>query len=85
MLTGDNTSAAMAVAKAVGIQEVKAISQRALRTIKENIFFGVGVVHIVGITLVLMKIIGPIEAAAIHLVPDVLVFLNSVKLLRVKI
>ena len=67
------------------IPKAKAISQRAFRTIKENIFFGVGVVHVVGIILVLMKIIGPIEAAVIHLVPDVLVFLNSVKLLHVKI
>lgn len=29
--------------------------------------------------------IGPIQAAMIHLGPDILVFLNSVKLLRVKI
>jgi len=46
---------------------------------------GVGVVHVIGITLVLLKVIGPIEAAAIHLLPDTLVFINSIKLLRVKI
>ena len=67
------------------IVKIRALSKRAYRTIKENIFVGVGVVHVLGITLVLLKIIGPIEAAAIHLVPDVLVFLNSTKLLRVKI
>lgn len=61
------------------------ISRRAYRTIKENIFVGVGVVHVVGIILVLAKVIGPVEAAIIHLVPDTLVFLNSVKLLKVKI
>jgi heavy metal translocating P-type ATPase len=67
------------------IAEARAISKRAYRTIKENIFVGVGVVHITGIILVLLKIIGPIEAAAIHLLPDTLVFINSIKLLRVKI
>jgi Cd2+/Zn2+-exporting ATPase len=67
------------------IPKARALSKRAYRTIKENIIIGVGFVHITGIVLVLTKIIGPIEAAAIHLVPDVLVFLNSVKLLKVKI
>ncbi|MDG2432058.1 MULTISPECIES: heavy metal translocating P-type ATPase [Flavobacterium] len=67
------------------IAKARAISKRAFRTIKENIFVGVGVVHVIGITLVLLKIIGPIEAAAIHLLPDTLVFINSIKLLRVKI
>lgn len=67
------------------IAKAKALSKRAYRTIKENIFVGVGVVHVLGIVLVLTKVIGPIEAAAFHLVPDVLVFLNSTKLLRVNI
>ena len=67
------------------IARTRAISKRAFRTIKENIIVGVGVVHVTGIILVLLKIIGPIEAAAIHLVPDTLVFVNSIKLLKVKI
>lgn len=67
------------------LARARAISRRAYRTIKENIIVGVGVVHVVGIILVLMKVIGPVEAAIIHLVPDTLVFLNSVKLLKVKI
>ena len=67
------------------IAMARAISKRAYRTIQENIFVGVGVVHVIGITLVLLKIIGPVEAAAIHLLPDTLVFINSIKLLRVKI
>jgi heavy metal translocating P-type ATPase len=67
------------------IAKARAISKRAYRTIKENIFVGVGVVHVIGITLVLLKVIGPIQAAAIHLLPDTLVFLNSIKLLKVKI
>lgn len=67
------------------IVRARAISKRAFRTIKENIIVGVGVVHITGIILVLLKILGPIEAAAIHLLPDTLVFINSIKLLRIKI
>lgn len=62
-----------------------AISKRAFRTIKENIIGGVGFVHVIGIALVLLGILGPVEAAAIHLLPDTLVFLNSIKLLRIKI
>jgi len=67
------------------IARARAISRRAFRTIKENIIVGVGVVHVTGILLVLLKIIGPVEAAAIHLLPDTLVFLNSIKLLRIRI
>jgi heavy metal translocating P-type ATPase len=63
----------------------RAIARRAYRTIQENLFVGVGVVHILGITAALMGWIGPIEAALLHLGPDVLVFVNSVKLLRVRI
>ncbi len=86
------TEAAMEAADIVLMQDklekiarARAISKRAFRTIKENIIVGVGVVHIIGITLVLLKIIGPVEAAAIHLLPDTLVFINSIKLLKIKI
>lgn len=86
------TEAAMEAADIVLMQDnlekiarARAISKRAFRTIKENIFVGVGVVHVIGITLVLLRIIGPVQAAAIHLLPDTLVFINSIKLLRVKI
>lgn len=63
----------------------RAIAARAYRTIKENLIVGVGVVHVLGIFAALMRWIGPIEAAVIHLGPDVLVFVNSVKLVRVRI
>jgi len=65
--------------------QARSISRFAYRTIQQNIFVGVGVVHVVGIALVLSGVIGPVEAAIIHLVPDTLVFLNSTKLLRVKL
>jgi len=61
------------------------IARRAYRTVQENLWVGVGVVHVLGITAALMGWIGPIQAAFIHLGPDVAVFLNSVKLLRIKI
>ena len=67
------------------IAKARAISKKATRTIRENIFVGVGVVHVIGITLVLLRVLGPVQAAAIHLLPDTLVFINSIKLLRVKI
>jgi len=63
----------------------RALARRAYRTIQENIFVGVGVVHVFGITAALLGWIGPIQAAMIHLGPDILVFVNSVKLLRVRI
>lgn len=67
------------------IAVARAIARRAYRTIQENLFVGVGVVHVLGITAALLGWIGPIQAAIIHLGPDVLVFINSVKLLRVRI
>lgn len=86
------TEAAMEAADIVLMQDklekiarARAISKRAFRTIRENIFVGVGVVHVLGIILVLLKIIGPVQAAAIHLLPDTLVFINSIKLLKIKI
>ena len=67
------------------IAAARAIARRAYRTVQENLFVGVGVVHVLGITAALMGWIGPIQAAFIHLGPDVLVFVNSVKLLNVRI
>lgn len=63
----------------------RSLARRAFRTIQENIFVGVGVVHVLGITAALLGWIGPIQAAVLHLGPDMLVFLNSVKLLRVRL
>ena len=66
------------------IADARAIARRAYRTIQQNLFVGVGVVHVLGIVAALLKLIGPIEAAIIHLGPDILVFLNSVRLLRMR-
>ena len=67
------------------IAAARAIARRAYRTVQENLFVGVGVVHVLGITAALFGWIGPIQAAIIHLGPDILVFVNSVKLLKVRI
>ncbi len=67
------------------IAAARAIARHAYRTIQENLFLGVGVVHVLGITAALLGWIGPIQAAMLHLGPDVLVFVNSVKLLRIRI
>lgn len=63
----------------------RALARRAYRTIQENLYVGVGVVHVLGITAALLGWIGPIQAALLHLGPDILVFVNSIKLLRVRI
>ena len=63
----------------------RAIAAKAYRTIKENLILGVGVVHVLGIIAALMRWIGPVQAAIIHLGPDLLVFVNSVKLVRARI
>jgi heavy metal translocating P-type ATPase len=63
----------------------RTLARRAYRTIQENLWGGVGVVHVLGITAALLGWIGPVQAALLHLGPDVLVFLNSVKLLHVRI
>lgn len=89
---GIGTQAAMEAADIVLMEDklekialTRAISKKAYRTIRENIIVGVGVVHITGIILVLLRVLGPVQAAAIHLLPDTLVFLNSIKLLKVRI
>ncbi|MFG1240712.1 HAD-IC family P-type ATPase, partial [Xanthobacter autotrophicus DSM 597] len=89
---GGGTQAALEAADIALMQDdltkivsARAIARRAYRTIQENLFVGVGVVHVLGITAALMGWIGPIEAAMLHLGPDILVFLNSAKLLRIRI
>lgn len=59
------------------------IARRTFATIKQNIGFGV-LFNIAGVTLASIGILTPILAAAAQSLPDVAVFLNSSKLLRVK-
>jgi len=59
------------------------IARRTFGTIRQNIGFGV-LFNIVGVTLASLGILTPILAAAAQSLPDVAVFLNSSKLLRVR-
>jgi len=54
----------------------KIVEARAYRTMQENLFVGIGVVHVLGITAALLRYIGLVQAAVLHLGPDILVFLN---------
>jgi Zn2+/Cd2+-exporting ATPase len=45
----------------------RSIARRAYRTIQEDLFVGVGAVHVAGITAALLALIGPIQAAIVHL------------------
>ena len=67
------------------IADAREIARRAYRTIQQNLYVGVGVVHVLGIVAALLRLIGPVQAAMIHLGPDVLVFLNSVRLIRMRL
>ena len=64
------------------IATARAIARRTDRTVQENLFVGVGAVHVLCIIAALLGWIGPIQAAIIHLPPDGLVFVNFVKLLQ---
>ncbi|MFX1537169.1 MAG: heavy metal translocating P-type ATPase [Promethearchaeota archaeon] len=57
------------------------IGRRTFRTIKQNITFGI-LFNIAGILLASVGILTPVLAAMAQSLPDVLVFLNSSKLLR---
>ncbi|MGH2593814.1 MAG: heavy metal translocating P-type ATPase [Anaerolineae bacterium] len=59
------------------------IARRTFGTIRQNIGFGV-LFNIAGVTLASIGILTPILAAAAQSLPDVAVFLNSGKLLKVK-
>ena len=60
------------------------VSRQVLGTIKQNIFLGLGFTHGVGMILALLHILNPIQAAFFHAVPDILILLNSARLLRLK-
>lgn len=60
------------------------LSQKVMRIIKQNLIFGFAVIHSIGITLAFVQIINPIQAALFHAIPDILILLNSVKIIRYK-
>lgn len=60
------------------------LSRETLRIIKQNIFVGFMVIHLIGISLAFLKLITPIQAALFHAVPDLMILINSVRLIRYK-
>jgi len=63
---------------------VRKLSQKVLRLIKQNIIWGFAMVHIVGMTLTFWGIISPIQAALSHAVTDILILINSARLIWFK-
>jgi Cd2+/Zn2+-exporting ATPase/Cu+-exporting ATPase len=60
-----------------------ALARRTLRTIQQNIAFGL-MFNVAGLSLASLGILTPVMAAAAQSLPDVAVFVNSSKLLRGK-
>lgn len=60
------------------------LSQRTLRTIKQNIILGLGFTHGLGMVLALLHVLNPIQAAFFHAVPDLLIIGNSARLIGFK-
>jgi Cd2+/Zn2+-exporting ATPase/Cu+-exporting ATPase len=67
-----------------GVPEAITIGRRAFRTIKQNLWFTAGY-NVVGILLAATGWIPPILAAAAQALPDVVVMLNSSRLLQVRL
>lgn len=60
------------------------LSQRTLRTIKQNIILGLGFTHGLGMVLALLHVLNPIQAAFFHAVPDLAIIANSARLIGFK-
>ena len=63
---------------------VHQLSKKTLRVIMQNIIFGFGMIHAVGITLAFLKLISPIQAALFHAIPDLSMLINSARLMGFK-
>lgn len=60
------------------------LSAKTYKIIKQNMFFGIGGTHVSGIILAFARLVSPVQAALFHFIPDFLILLNSVRLLRYK-
>lgn len=63
---------------------VRKLSQKVFHLIKQNIIWGFAMVHIVGMILTFWGIISPIQAALSHAVTDILILINSARLIWFK-
>ncbi len=58
------------------------LSLATMRTIKQNLIVGFAFTHAVGISLALLSLITPIQAALFHAIPDFLIMLNGARLIN---
>ncbi|WP_297212910.1 MULTISPECIES: heavy metal translocating P-type ATPase [Thermodesulfovibrio] len=63
------------------IPEAVMIGRKTFRVIKQNLAIGI-IFNLVGVSLASVGILSPVAAAVAHVMPDVLVFLNSSRLLK---
>lgn len=60
------------------------LSKKVFSVIKQNIFIGFILIHGLGIILAFLNIVTPIQAALFHAVPDLLMLINSARLMNFK-
>lgn len=65
-----------------GIAFIKALSRKIMAVILQNIFLGFAFIHLLGIILALMNLVSPIQAALFHAVSDLLMLINSARLIK---
>ena len=63
---------------------VHRLSRKVLSVIKQNIFIGFMLIHTFGILLALLRDLNPVQAALFHAVPDLLILINSARLISFK-
>lgn len=60
------------------------LSQKVFKIIKQNIIIGFILIHGIGIILAFLNLITPIQAALFHAVPDILMLVNSARIINFK-
>jgi len=58
------------------------LSKKIMRIITQNLFIGFVMVHSLGFILALLQLISPVQAALVHAFADILILLNSARLIR---
>lgn len=61
---------------------IRMLSKAIIRTIKQNLCIGFGLVHILGCALTFMHLVTPVQAAFFHAITDILILLNSARLIN---
>ena len=64
---------------------LRKLSHHVFRTIKQNLFFGFLILHVLGVILTFYRIIDPIHAAFFHAFTDLFMLINASRLISFKI